>query len=167
MLYTDFVTRLPEHSLVLTDRMSMAHGLETRSPFLDHELVEFLAKVPAKIKIQNNRPKYLMRKLSAQYLPAQIVQREKQGFMFPIAYWFRTTLFGFISPVLTNSHFVKTGLFKKAAVERLLEEHRTNRYDHHVRLWMLLNLELWHQIYIEKTEPATLAERLQGLCLPQ
>ena len=54
MLYTDFVTRLPEHSLVLTDRMSMAHGLEARSPFLDHELVEFLAKVPAKIKVQNH-----------------------------------------------------------------------------------------------------------------
>ena len=74
MLYTDFVTRLPEHSLVLTDRMTMAHGLEARSPFLDHELVEFLAKVPGNIKVQNGQPKHLMRKLAADYLPAPILQ---------------------------------------------------------------------------------------------
>ena len=167
MLYTDFVTRLPEHSLVLTDRMTMAHGLEARSPFLDHELVEFLAKVPADIKVQNNQPKHLMRKLAKDYLPPSILQREKQGFMFPIAYWFRTDLFPFLSNTLTNSHFVKEGWFKKESIENLLNEHRTNRHDHHVRLWMLLNLEIWHQLYIEGAEQENITERLQALCLPQ
>jgi asparagine synthase (glutamine-hydrolysing) len=167
MLYTDFVTRLPEHSLVLTDRMSMAHGLETRSPFLDHELVEFLAKVPAKIKVQNNQPKYLMRKLAADYLPAPILQREKQGFMLPIAYWFRTDLFPVVSQMLEHSYFVKAGWFKKESIQRLLEEHRNHRYDHHVRLWMLLTLELWHQLYIEGVAQEALTEKLQELCLPQ
>jgi asparagine synthase (glutamine-hydrolysing) len=117
MLYTDFVTRLPEHSLMLTDRMTMAHGLEARSPFLDHELVEFLAKVPANIKVQNNQPKYLMRKLAADYLPAPILNREKQGFMLPIAYWFRTDLYPLVRQTLENSHFVKEGWFKKEAVK--------------------------------------------------
>jgi asparagine synthase (glutamine-hydrolysing) len=167
MLYTDFVTRLPEHSLVLTDRMSMAHGLEARSPFLDHELVEFLAKVPAKIKVQNNQPKYLMRKLAADYLPATILQREKQGFMLPIAYWFRTDLFPLVSRMLEHSSFVKEGWFKGEYIQRLLDEHHTNRFDHHVRLWMLLNLELWWRLYIEGIEQETLSERLQDLCLPQ
>lgn len=167
MLYTDFATRLPEHSLVLTDRMSMAHGLEARSPFLDHELVEFLAKVPAKIKVQNNQPKYLMRKLAAKYLPAPILQREKQGFMFPIAYWFRTDLFAMVSQTLEHSYFVKEGWFNKATIQRLLEEHRSNRQDHHVRLWMLLTLELWHQLYIQGIEQEVLTEKLQQLCLPQ
>ena len=167
MLYTDFVTRLPEHSLVLTDRMSMAHGLEARSPFLDHELVEFLAKVPAKMKVQNNQPKYLMRKLAANYLPAPILQREKQGFMLPIAYWFRTDLYPMLSKVLEHSYFVKAGWFRKENIQRLLEEHRTNRYDHHVRLWMLLTLELWHQLYVEDVKQEALAEKLQGLCLLQ
>ena len=167
MLYTDFVTRLPEHSLVLTDRMTMAHGLEARSPFLDHELVEFLAKVPADIKVQNNQPKHLMRKLAKDYLPPSILQREKQGFMFPIAYWFRTDLFPFLSNTLTNSHFVKEGWFKKESIENLLTEHRTNRHDHHVRLWMILNLEIWHQLYIEGAEQENITERLQALCLPQ
>jgi len=167
MLYTDFVTRLPEHSLMLTDRMTMAHGLEARSPFLDHELVEFLAKIPGNIKVQNNQPKHLMRKLAADYLPPPILQREKQGFMFPIAYWFRTDLYPLISQTLENSYFVKEGWFKKEAVHNLLAEHRSNRQDHHVRLWMLLNLELWHQLYIEGVEQDALTERLQELCLPQ
>jgi asparagine synthase (glutamine-hydrolysing) len=167
MLYTDFVTRLPEHSLVLTDRMTMAHGLEARSPFLDHELVEFLAKVPGNIKVQNSQPKHLMRKLAADYLPAPILNREKQGFMLPIAYWFRTDLFPLVSQTLENSHFVKEGLFKRGTIQRLLGEHRSNRHDHHVRLWMLLNLELWHQLYIEGIEQQELVERLQDLCLPQ
>ena len=167
MLYTDFVTRLPEHSLVLTDRMSMAHGLEVRSPFLDHELVEFLAKVPANIKVQNNQPKYLMRKLAANYLPATILQREKQGFMLPIAYWFRTDLFPLVSRMLEQSYFVKEGWFQKGNIQRLLEEHRTNRHDHHVRLWMLLTLDLWHQLYIQGVEQEALSEKLQELCLLQ
>jgi asparagine synthase (glutamine-hydrolysing) len=167
MLYTDFVTRLPEHSLVLTDRMSMAHGLEIRSPFLDHELVEFLAKVPAKIKVQNNQPKHLMRKLAANYLSAPIVQREKQGFMLPIAYWFRTDLFPVVSQMLGDSYFVKAGWFQKENIQRLLQEHYINRHDHHVRLWMLLTLELWHQLYIEGVKQETLVDKLEGLCLPQ
>ncbi|HSM72098.1 MAG TPA: asparagine synthase (glutamine-hydrolyzing), partial [Anaerolineales bacterium] len=167
MLYTDFVTRLPEHSLMLTDRMTMAHGLEARSPFLDHELVEFLAKVPGNMKIQNNQTKYLMRKLAADYLPSPILNREKQGFMLPIAYWFRNDLYPLVSQTLENSHFVKQGWFKKEAIQTLLDEHHSNRHDHHVRLWMLLNLELWHQTYIEGVGQDELSERLQELCLPQ
>jgi len=167
MLYTDFMTRLPEHSLMLTDRMTMAHGLEARSPFLDHELVEYLARFPSQIKVQNGQPKYLFRKLATEYLPDQIVQRDKQGFMFPIAYWFRTDLFPFIQQALTNSFFVKENLFSKEAIQRLLQEHRNNRFDHHVRLWMLLNLEIWHQLYIEEAEIETVNERLAQICLPQ
>ena len=167
MLYTDFVTRLPEHSLVLTDRMSMAHGLEARSPFLDHELVEFLAKVPAELKVQNSQPKHLMRKLAADYLPAPILQRQKQGFMLPIAYWFRTDLFPLVREMLEQSHFVKAGWFKKENIQQLLDEHRLQRHDHHVRLWMLLTLEIWHQLYIEGVKQEALAEKLQELCLPQ
>jgi asparagine synthase (glutamine-hydrolysing) len=167
MLYADYMTRLPEHSLMLTDRMTMAHGLEARSPFLDYKLVEYLARFPARIKVQNGRPKYLLRKLAAEYLPDSIVHRDKQGFMFPIAYWFRTDLFPFIQEFLTNSYFVKEGLFKRETIQGLLDEHRSNRFDHHVRLWMLLNLEIWYQIYIEQTGLETITEKLQVLCLPQ
>jgi asparagine synthase (glutamine-hydrolysing) len=100
------------------------------------------------MKVQNSQPKHLMRKLAKDYLPAPILERDKQGFMFPIAYWFRTDLFPLISNVLTNSHFVKRAVQKREH-PTLLSEHRSNRHDHHVRLWMLLNLELWHQMYIQ------------------
>lgn len=143
----------------------MAHGLEARSPFLDHELVEFLARIPSRVKVQRGRPKSLMRKLAKDYLPKEIVERDKQGFMFPIAYWFRNDLYSFISLVLTNSYFVREGLFKEEAVRRLLDEHRSNRIDHHVRLWMLLNLEIWHQLYIEQAGLETVKEGFQKACL--
>jgi asparagine synthase (glutamine-hydrolysing) len=150
MLYADFMTRLPEHSLMLTDRMTMAHSLEARSPFLDHELVEYLAAFPSHFKIHGQTTKYLLRKLAVDYLPKQIVNRQKQGFMFPIAYWFRNELSHLLENYLLKSYFVGEGIFRESSVSRLIEEHRSGRIDHHVRLWMLLNLEIWHRMYIQE-----------------
>lgn len=160
MLYTDYMTRLPEHSLMLTDRMTMAHGLEARSPFLDHDLVTFLAAFPDQLKIRNRELKYALRQVGENYLPETIVRRDKQGFMFPIAYWFRDKLYGFVHSCLLNSHFVREGLFRQEQVGRLLEEHRQGRRDNHVRLWMLLNLTIWHQLYIENLDLETVSLEL-------
>jgi asparagine synthase (glutamine-hydrolysing) len=154
------MTRLPEHSLMLTDRMTMAHSLEARSPFLDHELVSYLAAFPGHLKIRGRKLKYVLRELSKDYLPKEIVEREKQGFMFPVAYWFQNDLYPFIKNYLMDSHFVQKGIFRRERVTELLEEHRQGRVDHHVRLWMLLNLELWRQIYIEQCDLDTVQERL-------
>lgn len=162
MLYADFMTRLPEHSLMLTDRMTMAHSLEARSPFLDHELVELMAAFPSNLKIRGRELKYVLRKLAVDYLPEQIVKREKHGFMFPIAYWFCNELYTFIKSFLLDSHFVKEGLFKKESVVRLIEDHRRNRVDNHVRLWMLLNLEIWHQLYIERHDVMSVSEKIRN-----
>lgn len=167
MLYADFVTRLPEHSLMLTDRLTMAHGLEARSPFLDHELVEFMAKVPASFKIRGRELKYILRKLAVSYLPEKIINRPKQGFMFPVAYWFRHQLYDFIKQALLNSFFIRNGVFHRSYIIKLLEEHRANRVDHHVRLWMLLNLEIWHQIYIEQNDVAFVSENISRLHQPR
>ena len=160
MLYADYMTRLPEHSLMLADRMAMAHGLELRSPYLDHYLVEFLAAFPSRLKIRGRTLKYALRKIARSYLPPAIVRRQKQGFMFPVARWFRDGMYPFLQDQLLNGHFVQTGLFDALAVRRLLDEHRTQRFDHHVRLWMLLNLELWHQIYIQRRAPAVVPGQL-------
>jgi asparagine synthase (glutamine-hydrolysing) len=159
MLYADYMTRLPEHSLMLVDRMTMAHGLEARSPFVDHELVEYMAAFPSHLKVRQRQLKYILRRLAADYLPPQIVSREKQGFMFPIAYWFRNELYPFLRTTLLESAFVRSGLFRKEHVLKLLEEHRSSRVDHHVRLWMLLNVAVWHALYVEEEERETLAEQ--------
>lgn len=148
MLYADYMTRLPEHSLMLTDRLTMAHGLEARSPFLDHELVEYMAAFPSRLKIQGSTTKVILRRLAQDYLPEKIVQREKQGFMFPVAYWLRGELHDHVRQVLLESSFVREGLFQEESINRMLEEHRNSQVDHHVRLWMLLNLEIWRQTYL-------------------
>jgi len=148
MLYADFVTRLPEHTLMLTDRMNMAHGLEARSPFLDINLVRFMAGVPAHFKLHGRELKYILRRLSTRYLPREIYRRPKQGFMFPIAYWFQDRLYGLLERTLLDDHAATAALFERQYVRRLLAEHKANRIDHHVRLWMLLNVELWHRLYL-------------------
>jgi asparagine synthase (glutamine-hydrolysing) len=162
MLYADFMTRLPEHTLMLTDRMTMAHSLEARSPFLDHTLVEYMAAFPSKMKIRDKTLKYILRCLAAEYLPEKIVHREKQGFMFPVAYWFQNELHPFINQLLPNSHFVRAGLFKKESVQSLIEDHQSKRVDNHVRLWMLLNLEIWHQLYIAQSSIESIEESIQS-----
>jgi asparagine synthase (glutamine-hydrolysing) len=145
---------------MLTDRMTMAHGLELRSPFLDHELVTYMATFPRQMKINGRELKYVLRKLGRDYLPDEIVKRDKQGFMFPVAYWFRHSLYSFIKGYLLDSPLVTGGLFREEAVLKLIEDHRHNRVDNHVRLWMLLNLTIWQKMYIEGMSPADVREEL-------
>lgn len=162
MLYADYHTRLPEHSLMLTDRMTMAHSLELRSPLLDHELVEYLAAFPSQMKIRGRELKVVLRRLAESYLPSQIVRREKQGFMFPIAYWFRHDRHTLLRDLLLDSYFVREGLFRRAAIEQMLREHRESRVDHHVRLWLLLNLVLWRQMYVEGASVTAVTDMMKA-----
>jgi asparagine synthase (glutamine-hydrolysing) len=161
MLYADYATRLPEHSLMLTDRMTMAHGLELRSPFLDHQLVEFMATVPSRMKIRRGELKYALRRVAEAYLPATITNRPKQGFMFPVAYWFQNQLSAFLTGFWKDARIVEEGIVQQAAILRLVDDHRRGLVDHHVRLWMLLNVELWYRMYIDRTESLSLSEDLQ------
>ncbi len=150
MLYTDYTMRLPEHSLMLTDRMGMAHGVEVRSPLVDKELVEYVAAFPLRLKIRGNRSKYAERILGQRELPASIAARRKQGFRLPLAAWFGRELYPLLSSLFSQSQLVAGGILRQDAALRLLEEHRQRRADHHVRLWMLLNLEIWYRLVIEQ-----------------
>jgi asparagine synthase (glutamine-hydrolysing) len=147
MLYSDIVTRLPEHSLMLTDRMTMLHGLEARSPFLDHQLGEFVARLPVDLKVRGGRLKYALRKAAGPYLPEGILRRPKQGFMFPLGRWMKGPLASTVRGFISGSALVEDGIFRREAMTRLFEEHMAHRADHHVRLWMLLNVEIWYRMY--------------------
>jgi asparagine synthase (glutamine-hydrolysing) len=148
MLHTDIVTRLPEHSLLLADRLSMAHGLELRSPLLDLDLAEFCARMPARLKIQGRSTKIALRSACADRLPPSILRRPKQGFMLPMAYWLRQSSLQTIAETLDQGPLVAEGWIEKGAGHRLAHEHGSGREDHHVRLWMLLNLDVWCRIYL-------------------
>jgi asparagine synthase (glutamine-hydrolysing) len=149
MLYTDMLTRLPEHTLMLTDRLSMAHGLEMRSPLLDHELAEFCLTMPAHLKIRGGVTKFAMRQAAGAWLPPDIVRRSKQGFMFPVAYWLNAETLELIHDCLAHGPLVTEGWIERLGIERLLAEHKQHRADHHVRIWMLMNLDAWFRIYVE------------------
>ncbi|MFQ5890969.1 MAG: asparagine synthase (glutamine-hydrolyzing) [Gemmatimonadota bacterium] len=148
MLAADVVTRLPEHTLMLSDRLGMAHGLETRAPLLDHELAEFCASMPARLKIRRGVTKYAMRRAARRFLPPKILRRAKQGFMFPVAHWLAAEAVPGLCRALRDGPLVKEGWVRPAAVDRLFREHAARRADHHVRIWMLLSLDAWHRIYL-------------------
>ncbi len=150
MLYTDLMTRIPDHLLPTVDRMAMAHGLEVRPPLLEHRMVEFAAGVPADLKLRGTKLKYILRRVAARYLPGELIDRPKQGFGFPLARWMRTDLRRLLRQAIADSSFVQAGVFDRVYMDRLLDEHLEGRRDHNFRLWILLNLEIWHRLFLEE-----------------
>lgn len=148
MLYADSCVRLPDHPVMITDRMTMAHGLEARSPFMDHKLVEFAASLPVALKIRGRSLRYIQRKLAARYLPQQILERPKQGFSSALPYVLRQEYRQLAQQYLDKGTLVRTGLLNASAVTTVMREHFEGRADHGNRLWLLINAELWHRMKI-------------------
>jgi asparagine synthase (glutamine-hydrolysing) len=149
MLYTDLMTRIPDHLLTIADRMTMAHSLESRSPLIDYKVVEFAASIPAGIKLKGNKLKYILRRVASRYMPSELVGMKKQGFRFPLGIWFRADLKQFLLNLFSQSRFVELGIFEQSYIDELLNEHISGKVDHNYRIWVLLNLEMWYRMYFE------------------
>jgi asparagine synthase (glutamine-hydrolysing) len=149
MLHTDCATRLAEHQLPIVDRMAMAHSLEARSPFLDHRVAAYAMRLPAPLQVKKRKIKYVTRTMGERYLSHDLLWREKQGFGFPLALWFRGEWAGMIRACVADSRLVAAGIFRRPAMERLVEEHLGGRIDHNFRLWLLFQTELWYRHVIE------------------
>jgi len=145
----DIHTYLPDGLMVKVDVASMAHGLETRSPLLDHVLLEWAAGIPAEVKMAGGRTKALFKAAMAPYLPREILYRRKMGFGCPIDRWLRRELKEFAHDILLGPQARERGLFRPDYVRGLLEEHCAGRRNHHTRLWALLMLELWFRTWID------------------
>lgn len=148
-LMTDQQTYLPNDLLVKVDIASMAVSLEARSPFLDHNLIEFAAKLPENIKVKGLGTKTLLKKIAAKLVPPEVIYRRKMGFGVPVGYWLRNEMKDFLYEVLLSEKSLNRGIFKPAAVKNLIEEHVSGKEDHHFPLWSLLMLELWFQMFID------------------
>jgi len=146
-LSTDFSTYLPGDLLVKADRMTMAHSLEGRSPFLDHKLVEWAARLPGPMKIRGFTGKYLLRKAFAGELPTAVSRRGKQGFSIPVGTWFRGPLAGWAEDVLLGGDSQLNSWFEPSRIKALLEEHRIGRENHGKRIYALVMLGLWAKRY--------------------
>ncbi|MFZ0258206.1 MAG: asparagine synthase (glutamine-hydrolyzing), partial [Gammaproteobacteria bacterium] len=123
MLYADSQVRLPDHSVMILDRMTMAHGLEARSPFMDHILVEFAARLPTSLKIKRRSLRYIEYQLAKRYLPRAVLNRPKQGFSVALPYMLRHEYSVLFRILLENAHLARDEILSQNAISRLVEEH--------------------------------------------
>ena len=148
MIYTDLKTYLPDDILVKVDRMSMAHGLEVRAPFLDYRIIEFAATLPSRWKIMGNKKKIILRKAFSRLIPGNILNRPKHGFTVPLDAWFREGLKSLAEGCLLYQPALADYL-DPPAVQRLWREHQEKKANHGTLLWSLLMLALWQREYQE------------------
>jgi asparagine synthase (glutamine-hydrolysing) len=139
--YADFKTYLPGDILTKVDRASMATSLEVRVPLLDHTLVEWAARLPAQLKLRGNQGKRVFKSALAGRLPPEILHRPKQGFVVPLAAWFRGPLRQRLRQSLDGEALHQSGLFDMAMIGKLLDQHQSGARDHSAVLWSLSMLE--------------------------
>lgn len=143
LMYMDQLTYLPDDILVKVDRASMAVGLETRVPFLDHRVVEFASRLPPSMKVRNGEGKWALRQLLYRYVDPSLVDRPKQGFGIPLASWLREGLREWAEGLLSESALLEHGIFDPVAVRRVWEGHLVGRGNYHHRLWVVLMMQSW------------------------
>ncbi len=139
--YADLKFWLPGDILTKVDRTSMAVSLEAREPLLDHRLIEFAASLPEGLRLRRGEGKWLLKKTMRRYLPDEILFRQKQGFVTPIAQWFRGPLAGAARGIGTSAALARTGWFDSPRLAGLAEAHIAGRSDHSRLLWQLLMLD--------------------------
>jgi asparagine synthase (glutamine-hydrolysing) len=149
MMRFDLETYLPEDILTKVDRTSMAHSIESRVPLLDNHVIDFALTLPAGMKIRNGRRKHVLKEVAAQFLPAGLIDRRKQGFGVPLDVWFRGKLRELFGDTLLSARALQRGYFDPAFVRRVVQEHVSGTRDHAFRLWQLVVLERWHQQYVD------------------
>ena len=149
--YVDVRAYLANDILVKVDKASMFNSLETRAPMLDQYMVEYVASLPAALRTRNGVLKYLLKKVAADLLPAEILTRRKQGFGVPIKQWFRGDLNGYANDMLLSTRAQQRGIFDPQFIREILKGHtRTTLVNHNSPIWTLLSLELWFQIYMDE-----------------
>jgi asparagine synthase (glutamine-hydrolysing) len=154
---------LPDDILYKTDRMSMAHSLEVRPPFLDHRIVEFAASLPSSLKIRGWKQKFLLKALMRGKLPQAVLDRGKTGFDIPAHDWFRGPLRGLLMETLTPEAVRAAAVFDGAAIESLIRDHMERRTNAGYHLWGLLTLFLWMRRWkVEVPVPAAVGRNTPG-----
>lgn len=153
MAHADLQTYLVE-LLMKQDQMSMAASVESRVPFLDHKFVEYVAAIPGQYKLRGWRTKAVLREALRDVVPRAILTRRKMGFPTPLDSWLRGPFWPLAEEFVIGPRALERGLFDAAFTHRLAHEHRSGAADHGDRLWLLMNLEIWHRIFLEGEHPA-------------
>jgi asparagine synthase (glutamine-hydrolysing) len=154
LLYADTKTYLHE-LLMKQDQMSMAASIESRVPFLDHPLVEWVATLPDSMKLRGYTTKHILREAMRPHLPAEILSRKKMGFPVPVGAWFRGAHRHVIDEYVLGERALARGVFEPAAVRALVARHDAGE-NHSERLWALVTFEMWQRVFFdgEAVDPA-------------
>ena len=140
---------LSEFQLAYMDRMSMAHGLEVRSPLCDYRLAEFATKLPPNYRLKGSHSKHILKQVSYQWLPREIIERKKVGFDSPIGQWFKGELREFLLAFLSEQQILRSGMLNPVGVRDLISDHLSGRKDYSLQLWSIVALEAWYRMFIE------------------
>lgn len=152
IMWVDSRLWLPDDLLVKVDRATMAYSLEARVPYLDHKFVEFATRLPSAHKQQGHTTKLVLRKVAERYLPREILERGKQGFVIPVQEWMRHNLHDHLVEHLGEGGLLKRNLLQPAAVNHLVQDHISGKRNHGFRLWTLLMLEKWFRRWAPEFE---------------
>lgn len=150
LMYIDLKNWLVDMYMEKTDKATMAGSIEARLPLLDHRLVELAFQIPSHYKIRGMATKRIFKRAVAGLIPPEVLRKPKQGFAVPTDPWFRGELKGFTFDVLFDERTRRRGYFQMPVIERLWREHRDGRHVWDEHLWLLLNFELWHRIYLDR-----------------
>ena len=151
-LFVDFETLLPDQVLPFVDRLSMAHSVEVRPPFLDHRLIEYVATLPGRMKIKQGRVKSILKDAVASLLPPGLVDRPKEGFIMPINEWLLQSLRSFVTDVLSASRLECHGLLAPEPVGSLLLRYYGGETALGRRIWNLVNFQIWWERYVDRAQ---------------
>ena len=155
ILETEFLTQLPDQVLTFTDRLSMAHSLETRTPFLDTQVMEFAARIPDRFKISNGEVKTILKKAAQPCLPESLIQRPKEGFFLPVNHWLQGSSFNFAREVLNPTELRRHNFFCPKAVEALLRRFENGESKLANKILSLLSFQIWYDIYMNGSPAAS------------
>ena len=149
MIYYELKYRLPELLLMRVDKMTMAHSLEARVPFLDHELIELAMRIPSTWKVAGGVPKAILKSAVRGLIPDAVIDRPKMGFGAPMAEWLRGDFGREAERAVLQSGLFETGWFRRDVVRQLFARHRSGERNYAHYLWVLYNLSAWHQRWLE------------------
>ena len=154
MSVVELSNRLPELLLMRVDKLSMAHSIEARAPFLDASLLAYGLSLPHTLKIDGNKTKRVLKQALRGVLPDELLDRSKQGFRVPLPEWLRGPLASWAKHEIFDSPLVARGFFNHAFVHELWNRHAANVQDHSFDLWCLVSLGAWYSQWIEGRKAA-------------